>query len=133
VSPPLNGTVVFDYSNNNGRYVVGRGDMAFETAWSRGGNTSIYAYNDPPSIRSVALALGAASIGEITDASAYDTSSRVRSPHLGEIVVWQNTAGYFLATKVERLQSRDHGYPTDEITFTYTIAPNRSASFVPVT
>jgi len=132
VSPSLTGTVVFDYSNNNGRYVVGAGDMAFETAWSRGGNTAIHAYTDPPSIRSVALALGATSITDITDASAYDPSSRVRMPQLGEIVVWQNTAGYYLATKIKKLQSRGHGGPSDEITFSYAIAPNKSASFAPL-
>lgn len=129
VSPAMSGTVTFDYSNNNGRYVLGAGDMAFETAWSRGGNTSIHAYTDPPSIRSVALALNAKEITDIADASSYDTSSRVRTSHLGEIVVWQNTAGYYLATKVEKLQSRGHGCPSDEITFTYTIAPNKLASF----
>lgn len=129
VSPSLTGTVVFDYSNNNGRYVVGAGDMAFETGWSGGSNTSIHAYKDPPSIRSVALAPGVTNIADITDASAYDTSSRVRHPTLGEIVVWQNTAGYYLATKVEKLQSRGRGAVADEITFSYVIAPNKLASF----
>jgi len=57
VSPALTGTVVFDYSNNNGRYVVGSGDMAFETAWSGGSSVSIHAYSDPPSIRAIALAV----------------------------------------------------------------------------
>ena len=129
VSPASTGLVTFDYSNNNGRYVVGAGDMAFETAWSSGGNTAIHAYTDPPSIRSVAIALGVKELHEITDASMYDTSSRVRTPHLGEIVVWQNTAGYYLATKIEKLQSRSHGSPTDEITFSYVIAPNKISSF----
>lgn len=131
LSPALRGTVVFDYSNNNGRYVVGAGDMAFETAWSGGSNTSIHAYKDPPSIRSVALALGAVNITDIIDAAVYDTSSRARSPQLGEIVVWQNTAGYFLATKIEKIQSRGHGCSADEITFSYAIAPNKSVSFAP--
>ena len=103
--------------------------MAFETAWSRGGNTAIYAHTDPPSIRSVAIALGVKEIHEITDASMYDTSSRVRTPQLGEIVVWQNTAGYYLATKIEKLQSRGHGSSADEITFSYVIAPNKMSSF----
>jgi hypothetical protein len=48
VSPGLTGVVAFDYSNNNGRYILGAGDMAFETAWSGGSNTSIHAYSDPP-------------------------------------------------------------------------------------
>lgn len=129
VSPAMSGTVTFDYSNNNGRYVLGAGDMAFETAWSRGGNTSIYAYTDPPSIRSVALAHGTKEITDIIDASTYDTSSRVRNPHLGEVVIWQNTAGYYLATKIVRLHSSGHGAPSDEITFAYEIAPNKSTTF----
>lgn len=129
MSPAMSGTVTFDYSNNNGRYVIGAGDIAFETAWSSGGNTSIHAYNDPPSIRTVALAIDAKEIADVTDASQYDTSSRVRTPKLGEIVIWQNTAGYYLATKVEKLQSRGHGCPADEMTFSYVIAPSKSSTF----
>jgi hypothetical protein len=121
--------VTFDYSNNNGRYVVGSGDMAFETAWSGGGLYSIHAYSDPPSIRSVALAIGVSSVSEIKDASLYDTSSRVRTPHLNEVVVWQNTAGYYLATKVIRLLSRGHGSASDSVSFEYKIAPNKSLRF----
>jgi hypothetical protein len=80
----------------------------------------------------VALALGAKRIEDIVDASAYDTSSRVRTPKLGEVVVWQNTAGYYLATKIEKLRCRGQGasgVSGDEITFTYAIAPNKSNSF----
>jgi len=132
-SPALSGVVVFDYSNNNGHYVVGAGDMAFETAWSAGSNTAIHAYTDPPSIGSVALVSNVNSISEIVDARQYDTSSRVRTPRLGEIVVWQNTAGYYLATRIDKLQSRSHGCAKDEITFTYVIAPNKSWSFFDVT
>jgi len=132
VSPPTAGVVTFDYSNNNGRFVVGSGDMAFETAWSRGGNSSIHVLKDPPSIRSVAIALGAKNFHEITDASIYDTSSRSRAPQLGEIVVWQNTAGYYLATKIEKLQSRGHGCPADEVRFSYVIVPNKTPSFAAV-
>jgi hypothetical protein len=129
VSPALSGEVTFDYSNNNGRFAVGAGDMLFETAWSRGGPTSIHAYTDAPSIATIALAIGVAEIAQIADASIYDTSSRERSPHLGEIAIWRNTAGYYLATKVERLQSRGHGAPSDEVTFSYAVAPYKETRF----
>ncbi len=129
VSPALSGTVTFDYSNNNGKYVVGAGDMAFETAWDGGSTTAIHVYNEPLSIRTVALAHGVRRIEDIPDATIYDTSSRVRSPMLGEVVVWQNTAGYYLATRIEALQSRTHNSPKDEVTFSYAIAHNKSASF----
>jgi hypothetical protein len=129
VSPALSGRVTFDFSNNNGRYVIGAGDMAFETAWSSGGKAAIHAYSDPPSIRSVALAIGAKTIAHIKDASKYDTSSRARTPRLGEILVWQNTAGYFAAVRIESLKARSHGDDHDEVSFSYEIQPNRSASF----
>ena len=129
VSPGLSGVVTFDYSNNNGRYVLGAGDLAFETAWSSGGNSAIHAYNDPASIRTVALASGAVHIEDIADATIYDTSSRVRTPRLGEIVIWQNSAGYYLATKVESLAARSHGSELDELVFSYRVAPSKNTSF----
>ncbi len=129
VSPGLSGEVTFDYSNNDGLYVVGAGDMAFETKWSSGGSTSVHVYRDPPSIRTVALALGATQFEDIVDATVYDTSSRSRTPRLGDIVVWQNSAGYYLATKIDRAAARGRGALRDEVAFTYRIAPNKSASF----
>jgi hypothetical protein len=129
VSPALSRVVTFDYSNNDGHYVLAAGDMAFETDWSRASNAEIYVYNDPSSIRTVALADGARAIGEIEDASIYDTSSRVCCPHLREIVIWQNTAGYFAATRIDGLKSRGYGDPVDEVTFSYVIQSNRSSSF----
>jgi hypothetical protein len=129
VAPAMSGEVTFDYSNNNGRFTFGAGDMAFETAWSSAGASSIHAYNDPPSIRAVAIASDAKDIAEITDATVYDSSSRVRSPYLGETVVWQNTAGYYLATKIVAIAVRGPSGGSDTLTLKYKIAPNKSVSF----
>jgi hypothetical protein len=129
VSAALSGTVTFDYSNNDGRFVIGTGDLAFETAWSSASNNAIHAYRKSASIHSVALALGASKIEDIEDANIYDTSSWTRTPRLGEIVVWQNSAGYFAVTQIVAVAARSHGEPRDELTFTYVIQPNRSASF----
>lgn len=129
MSPALCGRVTFDCSNNNGRYIVGAGDMLFETAWSGPSSKSIIAYSDPPSIRTIALATGLTAISEVADASRYDTSSRTRRPHLSEIVLWQNTAGYYLATKIDAVQGRGHGASVDEVTFSYVIAPHKGIDF----
>jgi hypothetical protein len=51
----------------------------------------------------------------------------------GEKVVWQNTVGGFLATKVEKLQSHGYGRPIDEITFSNAIASNRFSGFAVTT
>lgn len=128
-SPAAAGVVTFDFSNNNGRFTFGAGDMAFETAWSRAGGDSIHAYTDPPSIRSVAIAVGAKEIAEIQDATQYDPSSRVRTPYVGEILVWQNTAGYFLATKILAVRVRGPGNVLDEVRLEYRVAPTKSSSF----
>jgi hypothetical protein len=129
VNPSLAGSVTFDYSDNNGRFVIGIGDMSFETAWSPKGNGSIYAYNDPPSIRTVALVSDVAEISEISDATSYDASSRHRTPSVGEILVWQNTAGYYAATKIEAVVVRSGRDVPHRLTLSYRIQANRSASF----
>ena len=129
VSPALAGEVTFDYSNNKGSYVLGAGDMLFETKWLQRDSTSVYAYSDPPSIRNLALAIGVSKISEIKDARLFDTSSCSRSPHLNEIVVWQNTAGYFLAVQINSIKSRGHGASVDEIVFRYLIMPNKGFDF----
>ena len=63
------GEVVFDYSNFNGRYVLGSGVLEFETKWSSASATRIHVYNDPPSINGVALAHGCTSISQVERAS----------------------------------------------------------------
>ena len=129
VSKASSGTVTFDYSNNNGRYVLGSGEMLFETQWSGADQSSIYAYCDPTSIRSVALAININEITEITDASIFNTSSRVRRPKLNEIIIWQNTSGYYLATKVKKLACRSREAKADSVTFTYKIQSNKERNF----
>lgn len=56
VSPSSKGTVIVNYSNNNGRYFIGQSETMFEIALSKASNTSIYLLNDPVSIRSIAIA-----------------------------------------------------------------------------
>lgn len=128
VSPGTSGIVTFDYESNNGRYVVGAGDYSFVTAWSTAGSSAIHAYTDGQGIRSVAIAVGKANITDIDDATLFDPSSRVRTPNLGDILIWRNAADYFLATKIEKIRCRAFGEHA-ELTFTYVIAPSKTASF----
>jgi hypothetical protein len=84
----------------------------------------------------VVLATGTTEIEQIDDASTCDTSSTARDPHLGEIVVWQSAVGYYLATKIEKLQARDYGSAKDEMTSSCVIQTvfglsNYSAFLVP--
>ncbi|GGX33200.1 hypothetical protein GCM10007242_45390 [Pigmentiphaga litoralis] len=128
VMPGIRGTVTFDFENNNGRFVVGAGDYAFPTRWSGMSQRSIYALMST-GLRCLARAVGMSEITDIGDAEAFDTSSNTRAIDLGEIVIWQNPKGYYLATKVEAIKLRSHGDPCSEVTFSYVIDQSKTGSF----
>jgi ppGpp synthetase/RelA/SpoT-type nucleotidyltranferase len=128
-SSALAGLVLFNYDNNNGRFIVGAAEMFFETAWSSAGDNAIHAYSDPPSIETIALIPFLNRIEDIVDAAAYDTSSRVRTPQVGDIVLWKNIGGFYLATKIEFVTARSHGSDKDELIFSYKIAQEHRSSF----
>ena len=128
VSVPLRGRVTFDYSNNNGSYIIGTGDLAFETHWSKASDISIHTTLSP-SIAGIGLALDVKDIFEITDATRYDMSSRYRTPREREIVVARNQNGYYAALKVLDIKDRTRADDKDELTFEYVILSNRTADF----
>ena len=123
------GEVVFDYSNFNGRYVVGSGVLEFETKWSSASATSIHVYNDPPSINGVALARGCTSISQVESAALLNYTSRSRKPSLGEIVVLRNTGGFYTAIQVLSIKNARRGGDRDELRFRYAIQSDGSGDF----
>lgn len=126
-SAAISGVIEFDYSNNDGCFAIGEGDYRFVLTWGGGSSDSIYAYRS--SGGTVALAEDAHDISDIADASLYDTSSRVRRPYVGDIVVWRNQAGYYASTKLEYVEARGYGSKKHTVRFRYEIAPNKSSCF----
>lgn len=133
VPPPtsgaMSGEVTFDYSTFDGRYVIGSGATAFETAWSKGSDTSIHLYNDPASIHGIAIARGATKFEQISDASAHDFTSRVRTVKTGEIAVLRNANDFYAAVQVLRVEDDSRGAPSDALTIRYVILPNGEKDF----
>ena len=133
VPPPrmtsLTGEVVFDYSNHNGRCVIGRRELEFETKWTKASNTSIHVYNDPPSINGVALAKGCSSIGRICNAASLEYSSRSRTPQRNEIVVFRNVNGFYAAVHVLDIKDDSREDDRDELRFRYAIQANGTDTF----
>ena len=123
------GNVAFDYSNYDGRYVIGSGVLEFETAWTKASDTSIHVYNDPPSINGVALCRGFESISNIPDAEQLDYTSRTRTPCLGDIVVLRNTKGFYAAVHVVGIKDDSRGDNRHELRFRYAIQSDGSGSF----
>lgn len=128
-SRALYGTVTFDYTNNNHVFALGEGQHLFETMWTKASNTSIHAYIDSPSIEALALAKGVSIIRDVVDAEVYDFSSRVRTPQLGEIVIWRNLNGLYAATCVIAITDDTRGDTTNNLTMEYVILAEGERDF----
>ena len=132
--PPPNsmdnaGEVFFDYSNNNGRYVIGNASSNFETKWSKASNRSIYILNDPPTIRGVAIARGCSSISQVRSADGLDFTSRSRTPQTGQVIVLQNTNGFYAAIQIIGIKDDTRGDAQDELHFRYAIQTDGTCDF----
>ena len=126
----LVGEAVFDYSSHNGLYVIGRGTLEFETKWSKASNVSIHVLNDPPSINGLALAPREwTSIRQIVNAESLDYTSRVRTPAIGQIVVFRNRDGFHAAVQLITIKDDTRGDGHDELRFQYAIQDDGSDSF----
>lgn len=125
----LTGRKSFDYSNNNGLFVIGQDELKFETKWSKASDDSIHIYNDPASIKGVALVNGVHSINLISNARKYDFSSRTRTPQEGELIILENSYGNFAVIKIIDIKDRTRGDSVDELTFEYVINPDKQVDF----
>jgi len=125
----LKGSVTFDYSNNDHRFFIGEGLNLFETRWSKASDREIYAYRDPPSIESIAFAKGCSEISDITDADAFDYSSRTRRPKIGQIIIWRNINGLCAATKILSIKDDSRRSDVDELSFEFVILPDGTRNF----
>ncbi|MCC9035019.1 toll/interleukin-1 receptor domain-containing protein [Chryseobacterium sp. Ch-15] len=132
VSPATFGAVTFDYSNNNGKYTIGQGELMFEINFSKASNTSIHLYNDPPSIRTISRINDCLEIAEIIDARNYDTSSRARTIQLNQLALLQNKNGFFAAIKILSIKDDTRSDENDEVQFEYYIQTNGSPNFTQI-
>lgn len=127
-SDSLEGVIEFDYSNDDGRYLIGHGKNEFLTNWSGAGRTSIHSYTDGTNI-SVALAAPRITLAELSNAESLDFSSRVRTPKLGEILILENHHCRYAAIKVIELKSRSHRDDFDFAKMRYWILDDGSSDF----
>lgn len=128
-NPNLKGNATFDYTNNNGLFTIGNNELMFETKWSGAGNGTIHAYNDPGTIKTIAIADGNKEINEIKDGSIYNSSSRTRTISNGEILILENINGYFAAIKVIDVKYKNRMSTINELNFDFQILDDKSSNF----
>lgn len=131
-SPAKEGIVTFDYSNNNGKYFIGEAELMFELAFSKSSDYNIQLYNDPQSIKSVAIVKDTNNIRFIKDARNYDSSSRVRRPNINQIAIVQNINGFYAAIKILSIKDDTRGHLNDEVSFEYIIQANGTPDFTTI-
>lgn len=129
-SPPMTGTVSFNFTHHDGRFAFGNGKLTFETRWSNASNSTIHIYLDSTNLSGVGVALSARTFGEVADASGYDMSSRVQTPREGEFVVLRNSTNQFAVLRIDDVTARSHGDPMDSVTVSYRINSDGSARFL---
>ena len=125
----FSGKVEFDYDNNNGRYMIGEGSMQFELYFSSASNGAIHIYNTPSNIEGIALAYGASSFSDITDASVLDYTSSSRTPKTGEFVTLVNRSGFFSVIQLGDIKARNHGAERSSVSFEYKINQHKETNF----
>ena len=126
----LGGEVVFNYSNHNGQYVIGRETLEFETKWSKANNVSIHVYNDPSSINGIALApRELIAVSQVVNAESLDYTSRCRTPYSGQIVLFRNLHGFYAAVRLLEIKDDSRGDDHDELRFEYVIQADGSDDF----
>ncbi len=119
-SPRKKGSFTFDYSNNNGEFVIGDGEETFRTRWSKGSNTSIHAYKDGKGIEAIALLKNIGDVESIRKIEG-DFSSRSRSPNIGDAIVWKNDKDHYAITKIVSIKDDTRGSDHDELTCDYVV------------
>lgn len=115
--------ISFDYSNNNGVYVIGNEEEKFSTQWSKGSDTMIHAYSDADDIEHIARISNVENIFSVSKEELFklDYSSRCRDIRIGDIVVWKNIYGHYLLTCVKRIYDDTRGADKDFLECEYRI------------
>lgn len=115
------GSFTFDYSNNDGKFTIGKDEYLFTTEWSKASNRSIHAYSDPSNIDSMARIKAPCTLSKEKLTGEYDFSSRCRTPNIGDIIIWKNIFGNYAATQIIAISDDTRGANHDELTCEYVI------------
>lgn len=115
------GSFTFDYSNNDGKFTIGKDEYLFTTEWSKASNRSIHAYSDPSNIDSIARIKAPCTLSKEKLTGEYDFSSRCRTPNIGDIIIWKNIFGNYAATQIIAISNDTRGANHDELTCEYVI------------
>jgi hypothetical protein len=107
---------------------LGNGSCEFLTHWSKAGDTSIYCYSDSTNLVLAVAPMGT-ELSAISDASLLDFTSRVRTPRIGQIVVFENHASRYAAARIAKIEDDTRGASRDWLEFDFWILESGGDDF----
>ena len=106
------GWAEFDFKANGGKFTVRNKETEFVTRWSSCGADAVYAYKD--NVELVGYKAGQRQMPYAKEVfETFDWSHRSVTAHVGDVVVFMNHDGRFLAAKVLKVSNREHGADAD--------------------
>ena len=125
----VQGSARFGYSSHRGRYRIGQGLWEFETAWKKASDASIFCLSGPPSIHGLTVLPAGMAVTDISDAALLDYTSPVRQPKAGQVIVLENSNGFFAALGITSVKDSTRWAGPDELAFDYWIARDGGRDF----
>ena len=114
------GRARFNFLANGGRFDVKAADTSFETIWSEAGEASVCAHKD--GVELIGVRDGVSEFPETVDVfETFDFTRRASVCKIGDIVVFMNRDGRFLAVKILDIQAVTHGASKNQLEFDYRI------------
>lgn len=120
VNTSFRGSFEFDYTNNNGLYIVGDDEYTFTTKWSKASTTAIHAYNNGKDINSIALIKSPVELDALENVEG-DFSSRSRTANIGDAIIWRNTNKKYMVTKIINVEYSGRNSENDKLKCEYII------------
>lgn len=120
-NPALADYVSFDYSNNDGDYIIGVGEYSFATKWSKASDKCIYAYKDSLRDGYIGLVKNPGLINDAYTLKDIDFTSRTRTAFVGDTVVWINSYRNIALTKVISIKDQSRNDSQDLLEFEYKV------------
>lgn len=114
------GMASFDFSQNDGVFTIRNGSETFKTKWSRYTSRRVYAHADlsravggRPEFTVFPMSLGLA--------KTLDYTAKIRNLAVGEVVVFQNREGKYVAVKILEINDKQSGAPENSLTIKWKV------------
>ena len=117
----LSSEISFDYTNNNGEYIIGASDKVFVLRFSKASDKSIHIYNDPRGMKGIGIINDINSVNDSVDLSKIDMSSRNRTINKGGYALLENDHNNFAIIKIIDIKDSSRSDSIDIVTVQYLI------------